>query len=202
MYNLVTPCTRPENLPKIYNSILAQDYNVFGNLTWWVVFDDSVSIHTSFTFKDIPVIKSKMRVIQLNSVIPGSIAGHGQRNYVLQHLPKDEWFYSIDDDNIIHPQFLSSIDNLIKKDPNAKAVVVSQACKNGQIRLHAAPENTAQFHIDTAQYIFKREIVSQMFEKTDYNADGIFIERLYKENPKAFRFIDSPLCYYNYLREE
>lgn len=198
MYNLVTPCTRPENLKRIYKSIISQSYQNLDNVTWWIVFDIK---HVDTTVFESDFIHPLLKIVPIYMPVPGSVVGHGQRNVVLKNLRQSEWFYSIDDDNILHKDFLKNVNEVISEHPDVKAIVVDQIHPNGKPRLVASPENTKRFHIDTAQYIVRKDLVGDdLFQIGDYNADGIFIETLHDKCPEMFKFINKPLSYYNYLR--
>lgn len=198
MFNLVTPCSRPEFLMTIYDSIKNQTYNNFANITWWIMLDTKRV--TSIKEVNLPKSANFSIEVILDSY-PSSVAGHGQRNAVLNKLGTHDWFYSIDDDNILHPNFLETVNNEIKASSDIKAVVVNQVLKNGSTRLLAAPQNTKVCSIDTAQYIVRTDLVGDTrFVETEYCADGIFIETLHKKDAESFRYVNQPFCYYNYLR--
>jgi cephalosporin hydroxylase len=124
--------------------------------------------------------------------------GHNQRNYMLDVLSKNEYeyFYSVDDDNILHPKLIERIRWLLD---GMTAIVVSQEFKDGTKRLSAAKENCRVCAIDTAQYILPISEIGDNRLELQYVGDGIFIENFCKSHPDTY-FIDEPLSYYNYLR--
>jgi len=51
------------------------------------------------------------------------------------------------------------------------------------------------------QVAIKREVIGDIrFTLNIYEADGIFIQSVYENNPGVWSFIDKPLSYYNKLR--
>ena len=191
MFNIVTPCCRPQNLPAIEASIRRQGVPL-SDITWWICYDKNpltgivkVSDHDG------------LKVYEGNYTSKTSVAGHGQRNACLDNmLDMDSWFYSVDDDNIMPDNFLREVANT----SNTDAVIVDQINKEGVYRLYASPERMTVCNIDTAQFIVKRGLIGDLrFIASDYCADGLFIEALYKASPEKFTFINKPLCYYNYL---
>ena len=85
--NIITPCSRPHNLQKIYESINIPKENY----RWIIVFDA----------KDIPDNIPNCEPYAIK--VENSIVGNGQRNYAL-NLIKTGWIYFNDDDTTIHPK--------------------------------------------------------------------------------------------------
>jgi hypothetical protein len=214
--HVVTPCCRPDNLRTIGMSFAAMNaWSVRKNgqfdLKWWIVLDmnrlsvDDVN-KVALDISNLPCCQHQTATILLNKS-KGS-AGHQHRNFVLDILEERNekgWFYSVDDDNIIHENFHEVIEEL--KD-GVTAVVVNQILKNGEPNrspvdnttpLIATPENMKVFFVDTGQAIFNLEKIKGMrFEQDKYNADGLFVEKLFNKEGN-FAFINKDLSYYNYL---
>jgi O-antigen biosynthesis protein len=97
-----------------------------------------------------------------------------------------------------------NLSKYISENPNKKAFIFDQKVDGKDftkldIRL-AKPENMKVQHIDMAQFLLKRDLISDKRLKLgDYKADGYFIEDVYKSSPEDFFFINQILCYYNYL---
>jgi len=183
--NIVTPLSRPENLPAIAKSLTSSH-----PIRWWIVVDHN-SPPKSPEIKLPPNVEVEIHISPYTA-----IAGHGHRNWVLQQLGKDcnEWFYSVDDDNILHPGFLDQLAMI-----QTPGITVEQIHKDGSPRLKA--NLVILNHIDTAQFAFRVNIRKNMWFKPDrYDADGLFISELYAQNPGNFTIINKPLSYYNYLR--
>ncbi len=199
--NIVTPLSRGQNLGLVYNSILWGKYQKTDvSVIWHVVIDKNCSrIDDNF----MELLKSEPWVV-IHDYKEEAPAGHGHRNRVLEYLIHqdrlDEWFYSLDDDNALHRDYLSIVP---KYKDECEAIVVSQIWGDyrGQRRCTAAPKFCKLNHIDSAQFTFKVGLIGDMkFDQNRYDADGVFIEVLYKKHPNKFKFLDVDLSYYNKLR--
>lgn len=193
--HIITPLSRGENLELLEDSLLAafREKQKYIRPHWWIVMDPTCT----------PIKESLLkRMMQTEgySFIPApesAVAGHGHRNGVLRLLDEDEsFFYSLDDDNIIVPGF---VDELIECEKDG--LIVGQMNKDGSVRLEAAPENVRLNSIDTAQFAFKTKLLKGLrFDATRYDADGVFIYELFNRDQSAFKIVNKPLSYYNYLR--
>lgn len=184
MLNIITPTSRPNNLHRINKNLLELPIPI----KWWVVFDSKV--------KETPLLwGGNQLIVQTIHSNQSALAGHAHRNTVLNILDKG-WVMSLDDDNIIPLEF----SNIWPELEGCKGIIFDQMNKDGSIRLHAGPDKVKLNHIDTAQFMFRREIVGDLrFDENRYDADGVFIETLYNRNKKDFKFINKPYSYYNYL---
>ena len=218
--NIVTPCSRPQNLPRIARSIIRGFVNhgwhgemggTLGVLAvrWWVVFDmNSLSLNK---VNQGCLSISDGRFSALNPTFlfndKKGEAGHQHRNMVLEILEERNesgWYYNVDDDNILHEKFWE-VGIELKR--NSTAIAVNQVLRNGEPRfspvvhvpLEAKPENMKLCFVDTAQVIFNLEkIKGRKFDSSRYDADGLFIESLFNDDDD-FVFINKDLSYYNYL---
>jgi len=183
LLTVVTPCSRPENLPALEASLTPGA--AWFDIAWMVLSD-----HGQY---------------------PESVAGHAQRNRALDRI-MDGWVYFLDDDNLMHPALFERLYRRITRIPSwylrgygsvgetgrARGYIFSQELGAGQ-RV-AAPENVTVNRIDTAQFLLWRGLIGDLrFAEDRYEADGIFIETLYSQSPQSFEFIEEPLCYYNRL---
>jgi hypothetical protein len=185
IFNLVTPCSRPDNLIHIYNSILNQKVPI-NNIIWWIVFDLEKAPFD--VIKKFPDVEVRSFVYQEHSF------GNAQRNFAIRRI-KSGWVYFVDDDNIIHPDFLDTIISI-----NYSGVIVDQVFKNGGRRFAASPGGTRCGAIDTAQFIVQRSMIDVEWILHRYDADGAFIEDIHNRNREKFIYINKPLSYYNYLK--
>lgn len=206
--HIITPCSRPQNLLQIANSILSQRGKL-PFVRWWIVFDLNRVSFSQINEVSLNISDSKYGSIQPTFLFNKSEgqAGHQHRNLVLDCLSKekeDGWFYNVDDDNILHEDFCEVVEEL---DKQPAAIVVNQILKNGAPNrspinnkpLIACAENMKTYFVDTAQVIFNLKSIGELrFDEAKYNADGIFIQSLF-EREGNFIFINKNLCYYNYL---
>lgn len=177
--NIITPCSRPENLHKISQSINIPKQNY----RWIVVFD----------FDELPdknLIPNNCETYLFKDV--ESIAGHGQRNFAID-LVKEGYIYSNDDDTTLHPDLWENI-----KDLNNDFISFKQTDKLGNLRLEG--DKIMLNHIDSHNFIFSKNICEEIrFNKGSYAADGYFAEECYKLSKTPIH-LPIVLSVYNSLR--
>ena len=178
MIHIVTPCSRPENLEHLRESIPA-------GCTWTVFMDYSTSK------KDVP---KGVKVVRSNL---GGAWGNPLRNLALDYLQASasdiDYVYFLDDDNIIHPKWFEAV-----KDSKEDFINWAQCFRNGDPRLHAT-DSPRVGNIDTASYMVRLGFMGKARFEYKYEADGLFAQSLMAGNPKIKTHQDY-LCYYNYLR--
>ena len=196
LFNIITRCSRTKNLLKVKDSIFNQSPNVM----WYVYFD---TLH----LKDIDAelltqLQHPNIKITFKKSIPNDY-GHQSINEAIDSI-ESGWIYVLDDDNILHEDFISTLTKYISENPDKKAFIFDQKVDGKDftkldVRV-AKPENMRVQHIDMAQFLLSRDLIStNRLKLGDYKADGYFIEELYKTNPVDFFFINQILCYYNFL---
>lgn len=200
--HIITPTSRIQNLDLIYKSISqCKNYESDIDVTWWIVLDQIL-------YKEYKDIQHKYEKLDNNLTVnvvlsnkENAIAGHAHRNIILNLLSilknKDQWVYFLDDDNLLHEKFYEFFANR-KLIEHYDGIIFSQIHPNGQMRLTAEEDKIKVCHVDTAMFLFNLAILDDLrFVETDYCADGIFIEELYKRHKKRFRVIPDILAYYN-----
>jgi hypothetical protein len=189
--SIISPISRPQNLYRMKDSIKRLPGVI--DITWYLSFD--MDKYSEFKFEDwmIPLF--------IPTIDKDSVSGNKQRNIALD-LIQDGYVYFLDDDNIVHPDFLAIIESQSRFHPGY-GFAVNQIHPNGATRLKAKKENMRVCMIDTAQYIIPRKFIGNTrWDVMNYCADGIFIETIYKNNSDKFIWIDTNLSYYNYLRNK
>lgn len=177
--NIVTPCSRPENLLTISKSI-----NIPRENYRWIVVFDGVSL------PDKELIPENCEIYTYTD--KNSKVGHAQRNFALK-LIKDGHVYFNDDDTIIHPELWENI-----KSSNEDFISFMQQDKNGSIRLKG--DTIQVYKIDSHNFITKNSIIGTTeYDITDYNADGHFATECFGK-AKTKKYINKVLSTYNYLR--
>jgi hypothetical protein len=177
--NIITPCSRPENLLKISESI-----NIPTEKYRWIIVFDLDELPDE---KLIP--KNCEYYLHRNNL---SIVGHSQRNFALEIIT-DGYVYFNDDDTLIHPNLWESINNL-----SEDFISFKQLHKNGTLRLMGDVIEVG--HIDSHNFMVKREVINNTrFNVTKYDADGYFAKECFmKSNSK--KWLDLELSIYNQLR--
>jgi hypothetical protein len=208
--NIITPLSRPENLKAMYVNLLEAAMKGI-TIHWYLIVDASITgtiiQPPGFwltTFRRIATYlkASELRVTVLNGQ-HGAMAGHAHRNMALPFMKNwPDWIMSLDDDNVMHPSLPEwLIANEEELELKYSGLIFDQLNKDGSYRLKADPDKISVNHVDTAQYMFRGSIVGDLrFQEDAYNADGIFIEELYRRHRDQFLIVNQPLCYYNYLR--
>lgn len=177
--NIITPCSRPENLILISNSINIPKENY----RWIVVFDSEV-------LPEKELIPNNCECFLHTN--PNSTVGHAQRNFALE-LIEDGHIYFNDDDTVIHQELWENI-----KDLDNDFISFQQLSKDGQIRLIS---NVVKVNnIDSHNFIVHKSIIGDTkFIVTLYGADGYFAEECYSKCKNPI-YISKPLSVYNQLR--
>ena len=178
LINIITPCTRPENLSAISESI-----NIPSEHYRWIVVFDAPQI---------PEMQLPSNCECYAHQNEGSVFGNAQRNYA-KTLINDGYVMYMDDDNILHPNFWDEV-----KDCTSDVVCWKQIRKDGSHCLDAG--NFQIGGIDSACFMVKRSIVGDTrWYNEKYCADGCFAEDIYNKSP-SMNIIEKYLAYVNYLR--
>ena len=185
--NIITRCTRPQNLDAIFESLLPA-FKLF-SVTWWVVCEDRI-VKSEKDIKKYPSTN-----VRIYSKEQSKSVGFGMMNEVLNEI-KTGWVWGLDDDNTAAPGFFEEL----AKHDNYNVVVFGQQLPYGRYRA-CSPEQTRVCQIDQAQYVVKREFIGNTHFKTEYGfiADGIFIEEIRNRNKTGWKYVDLPLTNYNAL---
>jgi len=194
MINVITRCTRPQNLLTISKTIFTDLFEI----SWYILFDTTIlkDIDVSLLM-DISNIGAKIKFLKSD---PNSF-GYNMINEVLDEIT-DGWVYILDDDNIIHPDFYNALSEI--EEHELYGVLVFNQKVDGKdftkldIR-EAKPENMKVGSIDIAQVLIDIGIYSKYIFNNSYTADGELVEKLWKERQEDFIFIEKELCYYNYI---
>jgi hypothetical protein len=177
--NIITPCSRPENLQKISKTINIpkEDYR-------WIVVCDMDKLPS----KELIPENCEVHLYREN----GSVVGHAQRNYALSIIDNGHIYFN-DDDTLLHPELWENIKNI-----DSDFISFIQLNKNKSIRLKGNLIEVS--HIDSHNFIVSKTIIGDTkFIINKYDADGYFAKECYG---KALNktYIDKPLSIYNSLR--
>lgn len=180
MLNIITPCSRPENLRTIERYIKIPK----PNFRWIIVFD-AHAIPNVY----IPKIAEAYAHKQEKSVV-----GHAQRNFAMDIVDKG-YIYFNDDDTIVQPALWPNIEDYLGE---YDFISFDQANKDRSMRLIGSTVQANR--IDSHNFIVSYEISKNIRWHIDrYNADGFFAEDCYKVASKKL-YINKTLSVYNLLR--
>ena len=177
---IVTPCSRPENL-----HIIAESINIPKDRYRWIIVFDSPTLPD---FSLIPEGLSSL--IAINS--PYSVCGNAQRNLALD-LIESEWIYFLDDDTILHKDLWENV-----KDLDNDFISFSQEWKDGTLRLLGNDINLNS--VDSGNFIISHSLLKgSRWDIRRRDADGLFAHAC-KLRAKHYKFIPKILSTYNALR--
>ena len=177
--NIITPCSRPENLHVINNTINIPKENY----RWIIVFDMDELPNKELIPENCETYTYKET---------GSVVGHAQRNFALNLIKKGHIYFN-DDDTSLHPELWDNI-----KNNNSDFISFIQSEKDGTIRLIGNLIEVS--HIDSHNFIVSNNIVgSTKFIINKYDADGYFAKECYNKTSSR-SYINKPLSVYNLLR--
>lgn len=174
--NIITPCSRPENLDVVSKSINIPKENY----RWIVVFDsetipENIPECEAYCIKDV-----------------NSVAGFGQRNLALE-LITEGWVYLQDDDTVMHPELWDNI-----KDLDNDFISFDQVWKSGVHRLYGNIVKLS--YVDSHNFIVHTSLISdEKFVINRRDADGVFAENCYNR-AKNKHYINKVLSVYNSLQ--
>jgi hypothetical protein len=176
--NIITPCSRPENLETISKSInIPRD-----QYRWIVVFDlleKPENIPDNCEWYAVKDAKS--------------MSGNAQRNFALNLVTHGHIYFN-DDDTIMQPNLWDEIKNEDVED----FISFIQANKDGSIRLEG--DHISVGTIDSHNFVVANKIIGNTrWVLNRYDADGVFARECF-EKAKTILYIDKVLSVYNSLK--
>jgi len=178
LLNIITPCSRPENLHTIANSI-----NIPTNKYRWIVVYDGFELPSS------ELIPNNCEIYCYHD--DESCVGHYQRNYAMNFIHRGHIYFN-DDDTIIHPELWENI-----KDLDNDFITFNQIHSNGSPRL--INESVRVCGVDSHNFIFSKDISVGLAFTNVYEGDGIFATQCYQRST-SYIHLDKVLSVYNALR--
>ena len=198
---ILTRCTRQENLPLVYESVKEA---IQKGHRWYIIID--LSVISGLTKETLQFMTSlgKDNFTFIRNSLPSSCGYDILNDVIEKEAPTGSWVHILDDDNLLHENLISRFENLTT---SAKAIVINQQVDGkdftGLAIREAKPENTKFQGVDVAQVLFEKDfLISQGGYHLGYCGDGLAIDKIYKEHPKKFYFIDEVLCYYNKIEKQ
>jgi len=187
--SIITPCSRPLNLPAIYASIL-QMGSV--DIEWLIVFDSDVIDYRIKQYEE-------NIQIRLFNCKRGLGLGAKQRNYALDYVSGD-WIYYLDDDNLVHPKLHNKIRSYGEKD---KILLFNQFSTRLERRIEGFNlKDLKRGYIDTAQIIVpkKYKYVKWQDRKGCVEEHDYLIDLIKEAGEENVKWVNRIFTYRNYLR--
>lgn len=176
--NIITPCSRPQNLHKISESINIPRENY----RWIVVLDGEERPSEDLIPHNCEFYLHKN---------PESRMGNSQRNFALDMCQQGHVYFQ-DDDTLMHPELWDNI-----KDLDNEFITFQQAHKDGRIRLQG---RVGIAQIDSHNFITKLSLIGDTrWNLTRYDADGVFAIDCHRKTQDHI-LIEKVLSLYNLLR--
>ncbi len=191
--SIITPCSRPLNLPTIYWSILNMKTN---NVEWIIIYDsDKIDERILMYQEQIPIkLYNNIRKF-------GDSYGAKLRNIGIENAIGD-YLYFLDDDNIIHPKLYERICKY-KDNDNSKILVFNQFNSKLTRRLNGLNINCIQNGmLDTGQFVVPRKYKTRWStEQLRYEEIPYFKNLMFEATEDNIIWIDRIFTYRNYLRK-
>jgi hypothetical protein len=176
--NIITPCSRPQNL-----EIISKSINIPRDQYRWIVVFDLLEAP-----ENIPDNCEWYTIKDANST-----SGNAQRNFALNLVTHGHIYFN-DDDTVMHPDLWKNIENETDKD----FISFKQANKDGSIRLEGV--NISVGYIDSHNFAISVECMEgTRWVLNRYDADGVFAYECYQK-AKNKLYINKVLSVYNTLR--
>jgi len=198
--NIITRCTRLNYIKDVMKSIFDTPHDGI-DVKWWLVFDTR-----NLKEIDVQFLKETSNINCQADYYVGEEGdfGHQLINKTIDKI-EDGWIYILDDDNSLHEDFYTRFKQIVKENPEKRAIILSQKVDGKDftgldIRV-ASPENCKVRHIDMAQFVLRRDLLGESYRIPPmmYIGDGVMIEKMFEENRDDFFFTGEVLCYYNKL---
>jgi hypothetical protein len=177
--HLITPCTRPENLYKISNSIPLDE-----DIHWWIIFDSDKPLNFELYYPP------ETHIYYLKS---DPAFGGPQRNLALDKI-QDGFCNFLDDDTILHNGLIKAYESMSEN----QILIGQQILRDDTLRLNAEVPQSGK--IDSGNVIFDRTLVGDLRYENLYESDGIFFNNLAKKHPDKIFFANYTISIYNALR--
>lgn len=199
MITIITACSRPDNLPKIHQSLLdAGVKDKFSHFSWFVIFDNSILQTIEELKKTYPFLESATVV---KSSASNAIGGYSHKNQAIEIVRKifpESWLYFLDDDTVMHPRFTKLVDIL---DDSKSLAIFDQSFDEFRLRHTASCKDIRPGRIDMGQYCLNLKNVHDFkFDEDKYDSDGTEVQKLYKKiGESGVQIINEVFSFFNYL---
>lgn len=192
--HIITPVSRPQNIPALAQSIkvaLVPEIVV----EWWLVYDAQALP------SELP--QATCHFLAVPSLVNGkkmSVGGNSQYNAALDQIT-DGWVCFLDDDTTLHHRLIKAIAPLLLNIPGCN-LAFNQNNPDGTRRLTVSPDNMQVNRVDTGQVVLCRESIGAIrrVPADAYCGDGRMIEAVFKAHPESFIFLNEALSTYNRIR--
>lgn len=166
---IITPCARPSNLRVIRTSLSSMH-----DWVWVIVYSTKPDV---FQFAEDPRIHEVWCGLRGKDDHEGSTYGNMERNYGISLIPpsSEAYVYFLDDDNLVHPYFWSTVYPVLQRGVADFITFDQQRTLTQVLR---GPVGKV-YHMDTAMFVSRRSLVGDVrWRLWRYDADGLFAEEM------------------------
>jgi len=165
--------SRIDNVKNIHDNLSYYSRRV--ETTCWVILENSIkTVYKSLRLPETENLKINVLVFPHSN----AIGGHAHRNFVLDLLEDEgeDWFYNLDDDNILHTGFIDFFLNDSTLE-DFDAALVARVLANGTLRWQANADLIKVNHVYTPKCLYKTKILNGGLRFAEnYCGDGYFID--------------------------
>jgi hypothetical protein len=212
LINAITCCVRLTFLEEILTSLIASQGNLPVMIHWYLIVDRfMVPILEQQDLDTLDSVKQKAtKYPNLKLIVIEHSEHTSPMNSAFSEI-KDGLVCAVDDDNIMHPKFISSIYNLTKDDP-IKGILYHQNLGKNPVKTNRNVRyikigGIKPGSVDTAQITIHRSLIGDHRwpdrpvppNGRPFTPDGLFIQKMYQLHPDKFILHKHDICYYNYL---
>ncbi len=192
MFHIITPCSRPDNLPLIKDNIL----KVRGEkeVSWHICYDTSKVVDCDRKISKREVQDSWIYFYTASTDSESTTAGKTQVNFVLTHFRINKFsgfIYVLDDDNLLPPDFFN-----YNYDENESKIYLFSQMRSTDGKTYLPMIVVHQ--IDQAQLLSHSSIMD--YYNLNYHADGEYIQEICSKY--SYKVLPNPVVYYNRLTWE
>lgn len=191
--SIITPCSRPYNLPVIYKSICNTKEH-FDSIEWIIVYDSEKKDERIKVYEDQVEIKLFNYIRQEGDPMAALI-----RNVGLKQVTGDLIIY-LDDDNIVHPLLFQYIKKYYEY---GKILVFNCLNEDLSTRMQSININELRLgYLDTAQFIIPSIYKDIEWSKEEYYSDETpYLKAIINKYGKdVFKCINQVVTYRNYIK--
>jgi len=205
MLNIITNCVRPQNLEKIHTSICEAQATseIKPPIRWIIVLDERAQTEFLFLAELLKTMKLSFEpTFKTDLVVNPCVPVWDAPMNLGFSMVKEGLVCAIDDDNIMHPDFMKCIYPYYLE--GVKGFLYHQLLSvdksyNRRVR-YVKPVKIEPGKIDTAQFCLDKSLFGPYKWSTKTpQPDGVFIRKVYTKFHQSILILDEILCYYNYL---
>lgn len=195
-FTIITRCSRPDNLEAVQDSIR----NVFGlteHTYQHILIVDCTGPYKDSDYKQFADKEDKVSYVYSKTGEDKFMASDIDTALIAFNVPNDSYVYILDDDNILHPDFLD-----VCKEISDEDIIVFKV--KGRPAWGRSDIGNAIRHIDWANFITRADAMKRVkvfrSGKKSSEIDGNFFNNAVWVEKCSVKFVDRELAYYNKLK--